>query len=508
MSTVVTLSSGARLEHRGISYWMDRTLKELETVRASPDADGVHDLRVAIRHCRSIASVMEEVDKDPAWPEMRKAGKKLFRGLGTLRDAHVMQDLVRKLAPAGDPVREQFHAASLADDPGLREGALRSVRKFDEKSWRRLERHLRQRARLIPTASLAAECLALERLEEAKELHARALRTESAKPWHALRIGLKRFRYTVAGFLPEHYAQWGEHLKRLQDTLGEIHDLDVLAVAIKRDTTIDAADILNAWSELISRERRERFETYRKLTLGKTSFWNEWRNSLPHNGRLEAAGLARLFVTARAADTHPGRTARDARIAVALFERLRRAGAAPLFADDVMRRILRAAARLHVVGNDANSGSPQKSARKYLLKLTIPPGWKSEEWELLAWSVRYYRGAEPVEGKGAFSRLLPSQQQNIRAIAGVLRLARALRKSGVESGAGIRAENSGNAILLTVPNLSDTAESAAKLAVGKHLLETFLQLPIVLKSVSKPEKTPPLQMPSSEPLRLSTAMSD
>jgi CHAD domain-containing protein len=135
MSTVATLPSGARLEHRGISYWMDRTLKELETVRASADADAVHDLRVAIRHCRSIASVMEEVDKDPAWREMRKAGRKLFRGLGALRDAHVMQEWLQKLAQAGDPIREQYHAAFLADEPEVREGALRAARVLPEKIY-------------------------------------------------------------------------------------------------------------------------------------------------------------------------------------------------------------------------------------------------------------------------------------------------------------------------------------------------------------------------------------
>jgi len=48
---------------------MDRVLKELENVRASAEADAVHDLRVAIRRCRSMASVMEEVDPDSAWPE-------------------------------------------------------------------------------------------------------------------------------------------------------------------------------------------------------------------------------------------------------------------------------------------------------------------------------------------------------------------------------------------------------------------------------------------------------
>src|SRR5260370_23196655 len=102
MGTVAPLSSGAHADHRGLPFGMDRVIKELETVRSSPDADAVHDLRVAIRRCRSVAAVMEEVDPDPAWPAMRKVARKLFRGLGALRDAQVMNDWVRKLAPETD----------------------------------------------------------------------------------------------------------------------------------------------------------------------------------------------------------------------------------------------------------------------------------------------------------------------------------------------------------------------------------------------------------------------
>jgi len=507
MATVSAIPSGARSEHRGLAYWMDRVQKEMESVRAAPDVDAVHKLRVAIRRCRSLASVMEEVDTDPAWPAMRKAARKLFRGLGDLRDAQVMDAWVGKLGPSGDPLREQLHAAFESSEPKLREGALRFAHKFDEKLWTRLERHLRQRARLVPVASLAAECLALERLEDAKELHSRALRTEKPKPWHALRIGLKRFRYTVENLLPEHYAAWSDNLKRLQDLLGDVHDLDVLAAMIHKADAAEPEDARKTWDEIIARERRERIETYRQLTLGKTSLWNEWRSNLPHNGRLEAAATARLRATARAADTRPRRTSQVSRIAIALFDALRRVEAGSLFVDESSSRILRAAARLHRTG--AGDGkSPQKAARKFLLSLKVPPGWSREEWETLAWSVRYHRGPEPKPKNSAFAQLPESQQQKIRTAAGLLRLARALRKSGIESVSGLRAEKSGEALLLRVPGLDDSAESAARLAAAKHLLELGLARPLVLKPIPKPEKLlvlPPQQSAIPQP---SAAASD
>jgi len=488
MATVTPLPSSSHPEHRGLSSWMDRVIKELETVRSSPDGDAVHDLRVAIRRCRSVAAVMEEVDPDPAWPAMRKVARKFFRGLGALRDAQVMDDWVKKLAPQTDPVRMHLQATFESNEPKLRENALRVAAKFDQKSWRRLERTLRQRSRLVPIGSLAAECLALERFESTRELHAKALRTEKSKPWHALRIGLKSFRYTVESLLPEHYTVWSDNLKRLQNLLGEIHDLDVLAEVVKGSAFHETEDSLKLWQETTERERHERIETYRQLTLGRTSLWNTWRSGLPTNGRVEAAALARLRATARAVDPHVRRTSQTSRIAVALFDALKRADSAPAFSDASLRRVLLAAARLHGVGDAEAGKSPQKAARKFLLGLTIPPGWSNEDWELLGLAVRYHRGAEPRAKDGPYSKLSAEQQNSVRALAGVLRLARALRKCGVASGAGLRAEKSTDAIVLRVPSLVDDLETAARLAAGKHLLEEYLRMPLIVKTAVKPEK--------------------
>jgi CHAD domain-containing protein len=488
MASVTALSSGARPEHRGLAFWMDRVLKELENLQSSSDPDFVHDLRVAIRRCRSVAAVLEEVDPDPAWPAMRKVARKLFRELGALRDAQVMDEWVRKLAPENDPLRAHLHVAFEVNEPRLREDALRVASKFDQKTWKHLERVLRQRARFVPVGSLAAECLALERFESARELHAKALRTEKPKPWHALRVGLKRFRYTVESLLPEHYTAWSDNFKRIQDMLGEIHDLDVLSDVVKKSDVLDTEDSHKLWRGIIDRERHERIETYRQLTLGVTSLWNSWRAGLPTNGLIEDAALARLRATARAVDLHALRTSQVSRIAVAVYDALKRVQASPAFNDAVLRRVLLAAARLHGVGDTGASKSPQRAARKFLLSLPIPPGWTNKEWELLGLAVRYHRGAEPRAKDGPFSELSAEQQNCVRALSGVLRFARALRKCGVESGAGLRAEKSTDAIVLRVPGLADDVETAARLAAGKHLLEEYLHLTLILKAAVKPEK--------------------
>jgi CHAD domain-containing protein len=507
MATVTTLPSGTRAEQRGLTYWMDRVLKELEAVRHSPDADTVHDLRVAIRRCRSIASLMEEVDPHPAWRQMRKVGRKLFRGLGALRDAQVLKDWIKHLGAESDPLRAQLLATFEGKEREFREEALGVAEHFDEKAWGRLARALRQRARLVPPGGLVAECFALERYEEAKELHAKALSTEKAKPWHALRIRLKRFRYTVENLLPEHHAAWSDKLKRVQDLLGDVHDLDVLAEAVK-EASSSTVQSREAWLQTIEHERHERIEKYRQLTLGKTSLWNEWRHALPHGERLKAASMARMRATTRAADAHQRRTSQISHLAVALFQKLGRVKAGPVFSDPMMLRVLCAGAQMHGVSASGTPKSPQKAARKYLLGLTIPPGWSTEEWDLVAWAVRYHRGAEPKSKRGPFAKLNEIQQRNIRVLAGMLRLARALRKCGIASPAGLRAEKSIDAIILRVPGLTDSAESASLLAAGKHLLESCLDTPLLLLPAGTEEKVLALPAPDPQVPLFFTAASD
>jgi CHAD domain-containing protein len=503
----ITPAAGSKPDHRGLTYWMSRVLEELGTLHTSPDPDTVHDLRVAIRRCRSLAAAIQEVDPDPAWHKMRKVGRKLFRSLGSLRDAHVMEEWIKKLGGENDPLRSQRLASLEREEKQLSESAVRVAVKFDKKEWSRLERHLRQRARLVPVGGLVAECLALERFEEAKELHNRALRSEKPKTWHALRIGLKRFRYALEGLLPDHYAAWVDNLKRLQDLLGDVHDLDVLSQMVKDAATSEAPEIsesAKAWREKISRERHERIETYRQLTLGKTSLWHDWRHNLPHGQRLEAAAAARLRATARAADAHSRRNAQIARLAIRLFDLLGRANAAPLFHDPALRRMMEAAAKLHSIPAAGGRRLSPKTLRKFLLGLTVPPNWSTEEWDLMAWAVRFHRGPEP-KLKNGFAKLSDEQQTAVRALAGVLRLARGLRKTGIERTVGLRTEKSPEAIVLRVPALTDTEETAARLAAAKHLLESVLEKSLILKTVPIPDHAARPSEPVSEPALVASA---
>jgi CHAD domain-containing protein len=482
MATGITLA-GSHPEHRDLAYWMERVLKELEKVQTAPDPDAVHDLRVAIRRCRSVAAVMEEVDPDPAWSEMRKLPRKLFRELGQLRDTQVLEEWVRNLSEEGDVIREMLLANFSDKENELREGALRAAAKFDPKRWKKLEHALRRRARLVPADGPAAECLALERLEAARQLHTGAFRSTKPEAWHALRIGVKKFRYTVESLLPVRYQAWGQDLKKVQDLLGEVHDLDVLAATTRELSTAELEERRDAWIERITLERNRRLETYRQLTLGKTNLWHDWRRGLPDETKLESAGLARLRVTVRSLDKNVRRSGQVAALAMKLYDGLARLHAAPVFGDKSLRKIMKAAARIHGIGSGLESKVPQKAARNFLLEMERPAGWSAEEWQLMATVVRYHRGKQPDAEQKGFAKISEIDRGRVCACAGVLRLARILRKCGVESTVGVRLEKSVDAVIVHVPGLIDTEETAAGIAAGKHLLETCIACPLLLKTL-------------------------
>ena len=485
---------------------MERVLKELDAVRKAPDPDAVHDLRVAIRRCRSVAAAMEEVDPDTAWPDMRKLAKKMFHQLGELRDTQVLEEWAKQLGPESDAIRERLLAGFTAQEKELQQAALKAVDKFDQKSWRRLERKLQRRRRLVPLDGLAAECLTLERLEAAKELHARALRAEKPEAWHALRIGVKRFRYTVESLLPSRYQEWAENLKRVQDLLGEVHDLDVLSTKIT-EVSDGLEESRSAWGERVSSQRHARIEEYRRLTLGEGGLWQQWRHELPQGNRVLAASQARLRATARALEQNTRRATLVARLAMRQFDGLARLRFDPTLANKDLRKIMRAAARLHGIGAGLDAKAPQKAARKYLKSVTLPPGWMEMEWEIMGSVVRYHRGSLPDPKQKPFARFNEEEQKLICKLAGVLRLARALSKCGVASATGLRMEKSVDAVIVHVPGLEESEENATRLAAGKYLLESSLGIPVIVKTAAMAPKL--VQLPrKEEPPEASAAASD
>jgi CHAD domain-containing protein len=456
------------------------------------------------------------IDPDSSWKDMKKAGKKLFQGLGELRDMQVMAEWIEKLGLAGDLAtagdRGDPAAIKLLEHVRAREAecklrAFKDLNQFDRKQWRQWSGTLPQRASRVRPGSVVYLHLGLEKWTAAYELHKRALRSRSQISWHELRIGIKRFRYTVENFLPRQHELWGDDLKELQDLLGEVHDLDVLWAAAVETMAFPDAESQNHWRERLDVERGKRIERYREMMVGRQSLWHVWRAGLPSGPQLRAAAITRLRTWAGYVDPDFSHSQRVAQLALLLYDGLKNAG---LLTTDVAasnqaatdhaassrpavnpsddwRAVLQAAALLHDVGKAKGLENHQKASYRMIRGLARPLGWTARELDLTAVVARYHRGAMPhPRGKTMQILELPDRLMAME-LAGVLRLANALDsrhgRNGDSNTPRLEVGLQERSVVVRAAGYSALDRSAEDVAGARHLLETLLRRPVLVRTL-------------------------
>ena len=455
----------------GLGYWMVRVLEECDNVSADFRADPVHDLRVALRRCRSMADGMMAMDPDREWKAMKKAGKALFQRLGALRDVQIMMEWIEKLdvekqsaaltasislPQAGDSPQALHEEGMLPEPTGMqrpspaatllqilkaresehKHQARAALEEFDRKQWRQWSKSLPRRAARIRPGSAVFKHLAMERWTAARELHTRAMRNRSQIALHTLRIGIKRFRYIVENFLPVEHKTWSNDLKHMQDLLGEIHDLDVLwGTALACHIFPDEAP-RKAWHERIADERAKRVAEYRQRTVGPGSLWDVWCAGLPQGRQIQEIATRRMKLWAKALDPDFAHSERVARLALEIYDGLvarglfavakSRLGLSTNGAGIEARASLYAAALLHDVGKSKGNKGHHKVSFELIKGHGTPLGWKPETTARAAIVARFHCGALPSRTHKALRDLFPDEQKIVIRLSAILRLANAL----------------------------------------------------------------------------------
>ena len=273
---------------------MNRVSEMADKVQDDWDADNVHDLRVALRRCRAMADALSEVNPTPGWKKLKKVTRDLFQALGELRDTQVAKQWVRKFGTAKDPVRGRMLKVLSQQEQEQKKKAEKALRQFDRKSWKKWSRKFPAKAEFFPVESVVFQRLALAQLNEAVNLYHQVRKLRSGAAWHRLRIGLKGFRYILENFLPQRYAQWSKELKGMQDMLGEVHDLDVLRLQIRKQATGLSPEIVAKWILEIEKERKIRLEEFREKTANKDSSWVVWHKGLEWGRNLKTVSPLEL----------------------------------------------------------------------------------------------------------------------------------------------------------------------------------------------------------------------
>jgi CHAD domain-containing protein/HD superfamily phosphodiesterase len=528
----------------GLSYWMLQVLEECDRVSADFNADAVHDLRVALRRCRSMADGLKAIDPAPEWKAMKKAGKQLFQRLGALRDIQVMMEWIEELEPAeagagmelgeakgngaegtetSPPSKQELshEEYSIADtearrdqisgdivakalvkilaerEKGQKREARAALDEFDHKQWRQWANSLPARAVHIRPGSGVFKHLALERWTDARALHTRALRNRSQVALHTLRIAIKRFRYIVENFLPVENKAWSKNLKEVQDLLGEVHDLDVLWATALGCHVFPDAEARKRWHDRILEERNKRVARYREKMTGPDSLWQVWRAGLPQGRQVQALAMRRMKLWANALDPDFAHSERVAKLAVEIYDGLIRAG---FFASSLpestngggVRSSLQIAALLHDVGK-GNKGH-HKASLDLIKSHGAPLGWKAEDIQRAAIVARFHCGALPTRSHKALRDLLPDEQKVTIQLSAILRLANALdvahdghiRRVEIEKQNDNHRRTRPGCVVVEAEGYSSRSVVARTVAAERYLLETVLRRPVLIKAMKNP----------------------
>ena len=337
----------------------------------------------------------------------------------------------------------------------------------------------------MPLEGLVFQHLALERWIEAHELHRQALRNRSQVGYHQLRIGIKRFRYTVENFLPQRHEKWAPDLRDLQDALGEVHDLDVLRAMIRAHAGNRSRRSRTAGSSGSRPERDSRLKFYREKMVGPNSLWPLWRADLPHGETLERAVMTTFRAWASFYDPDSRGTQQVTRVALRLFDLLLVQGMPPGRESD--RRILEAASVLAEIGRRKREDGHHKRSYRMILKLKAPQGWSDDDLQAAAWVARYHRGALPRSGQTAFTGVTAARRTQLLSLAGILRLANQLGSSLPGQLPPDLAEWQDGKLVIYASGTEALSPAAERLARARYLLEAACGVLVVIRSAT-PER--------------------
>ena len=218
------------------------------------DPDSIHDLRVATRRLQEALELFAPVLPARESRRLRRRARRMRRHLAVLRDADVvaglasgfpeLRPMLRSLALAPRALRARSAArAGGVRVPGVRRRAARLARAC---ASRRLSRRAENRAQ-------AAAVAALSRRADRVESILKDLPLARAEEPHVLRVAVKRYRYTLELLDEAGIADPGPALaeaRRVQEALGDLHDLDMLIHLIQRRREA------RPWMAALRRKRR------------------------------------------------------------------------------------------------------------------------------------------------------------------------------------------------------------------------------------------------------------
>lgn len=227
-------------------------------LRAEPEPEAVHQLRVAARRLRSALSTFKDLVADDRLPAVKADLKWLAQSLDEARNLDVFADVVAAQAkdmapPQGldaltavlDAARRQAWASAseTASSPRFRALMIDTTAWVETGDW-------------LAAPETSAKAFARQALKARQRLilkHGKGLRHTDDTSRHQLRIETKKLRYAAEAFASlcpkKAAARFIDRTKELQEILGELNDLAVAgplvaSLALKPDAAFAAGELI------------------------------------------------------------------------------------------------------------------------------------------------------------------------------------------------------------------------------------------------------------------------
>ena len=202
-----------------------------------PDEETVHDLRVSSRRAREILDYLQAALPANAYDKMRRPAKNITSRLGELRETEVNLKLSEELNQKEliPPLAAELLMHSLTKrKKKLQQKVNKQMKSRNFSGYRKFLPRLKGSRIMLPVSPEVLQ-------HRAEDFYNFTLHEEmNDEQLHKLRILTKKFRYALEIYnrlLDKKIGRFILQLKRLQELLGEIHDLFVFANLVREEAS-------------------------------------------------------------------------------------------------------------------------------------------------------------------------------------------------------------------------------------------------------------------------------
>jgi CHAD domain-containing protein len=552
-----TMGRTERLPHRTTCTFgaqqilplLEKFSGEIEGVKNGNDIEYLHRMRVASRRIRAALRTFRFCFPRKKYLKYTSDMRNITRALSLARDADVQIAFLKKarkkvsaaLKDIPDEGRARAANARLEAVQYLLVMLRRERAGYQKNVFQSLEKFERQKQPETIRDSLITSTAAIGQrrpksrsystmtILSAENIGQGIIDLQAYESWlkhpdaitehHAMRIAAKHLRYTMEIFAPLYrlgLKKYIARVARLQRLLGDLHDTDVwinrvTLMLLKERSRPRALDdphrpgpgVITGLKLFLQDREKERVKLFRRTVqywnlLQRTNFWEDLMRDLSLNCKVryamnpEMTEEVRKDLICRYSQVYPQGVAHSrhvAHLSLQLFDQLQTVH----HLAERERRLLEYGAVLHDIGwKSGKKGHAKRSAVMIHFEEKLP--LTMEERGIIGLLAYSHRGKSRFEKSGYFGLLPYKQQEIIRILAGMLRVADGLDGLHRIRVRSLRCEVAPDKVICTILASSDCSEEISMAKEKASILEQTFGKPLeFIQEIS--EQSIPVDLP-------------